>query len=71
MKTLFLLCLSLLLTSIPTNAQEGWFWQNPLPQGNNLNSIHFIDSNIGWAVGHTGTVLKTTNGGTDWVRLFN
>ena len=43
--------------------EEGWFWQNPLPQGNGLHSTYFIDSNTGWAVGSSGTILKTTDGG--------
>jgi len=48
--------------SFQINAQ--WFWQNPLPQGNNLYSVDFIDSDLGWTVGSYGTILKTTNGGT-------
>ena len=41
-------------------------WQNPLPQGNKLNDIFFLDANIGWSVGDGGVILKTTNGGTSW-----
>ena len=48
-------------------AQEGWFWQNPLPQGNPLVSVSFIDSETGWAIGNLGTILKTTNGGENWI----
>ena len=40
-----ILSLSFLLTSLPVNAQEGWFWQNPLPQGNSLKDFHIIDEN--------------------------
>jgi photosystem II stability/assembly factor-like uncharacterized protein len=41
-----------------------------------LNSIYFIDQNIGWAVGYSfnyytwstrGLILKTTDGGEDWI----
>ena len=46
------------------NAQ--WSWQNPYPTGNWLNSVKFISSNVGYAVGSGGEILKTTNGGTDW-----
>ena len=42
------------IISITTSAQEGWFWQNPLPQGNTLYSIFFINPNTGWAVGEAG-----------------
>lgn len=33
---------------------------------NNLFSIHFINTNIGWAVGGNNTILQTVNGGTTW-----
>ncbi|MCX6149367.1 MAG: YCF48-related protein [Ignavibacteriales bacterium] len=36
-----------------TNAQ--WFWQNPLPQGNSLNSVKFITSTVGWVLQLSGT----------------
>ncbi len=29
--------------------------------------VFFIDATTGWAVGMDGTILNTTNGGTDWV----
>jgi photosystem II stability/assembly factor-like uncharacterized protein len=48
-----------------------WFWQNPLPQCNFLTSIKFTDANTGYTVGDGGTILKTTNGGTNWVALLN
>ena len=54
------------ILSITISAQEGWFWQNPLPQGNNLISVKFISPLIGWAVGGYGTILRTINGGADW-----
>ena len=43
-----------------------WYWQNPLPQGNTISSISFVDVNNGFMVGLDGTILKTTNGGDDW-----
>ena len=46
---------------------KGWQWQNPLPQGNAINSIKFAgDKRHGWAVGGDGVILATTNGGFDW-----
>ena len=42
-------------------------WQNPLPQGNPLYSIHFNkDKENGFAVGADGTILRTDNGGFSW-----
>ncbi len=57
--------LSLFSTNI-CFSQSGWFWQNPLPQGNNLQSIKFIDLNTGWAAGLKGTIIKSTDGGLNW-----
>lgn len=31
-----------------------------------LKDIHFLNSNIGWAVGRDGTILKTNDGGNNW-----
>ena len=55
----------------PSVSQGGWFWQNPLPQGNALQSVNFISADVGWAVGRGGTVLKTTNGGNNWTIQSN
>ncbi|MCH8020445.1 hypothetical protein IH785_11345, partial [candidate division KSB1 bacterium] len=61
----FVLFFSLLYsTTITINAQPEWFWQNPLPQGNLLNDIHFFDEFSGIAVGEFGTILRTTDGGS-------
>lgn len=46
---------------------SGWFWQNPLPQGNTLNDVSFSDANTGTAVGDAGTILRTTDGGATWL----
>ena len=65
-KSLFFLFFILLLT-METYPQDGWFWQNPLPTGNLLNDIFFIDNNIGTAVGEYGTIIRTTDGGNNWI----
>jgi photosystem II stability/assembly factor-like uncharacterized protein len=44
-----------------------WYWQNPLPTNNALYSVDFIDENIGWCVGEFGTIIKTENGGENWI----
>ena len=46
-------------------SQPGWVSLNSGVTVN-LNSVHFVDENNGYAVGEAGTVLKTTNGGTNW-----
>jgi len=42
-----------------------WYLQNS-GTTKNLYAVHFIDENIGIAVGDSGTILRTTNGGTAW-----
>jgi hypothetical protein len=64
MKALILLITITIYTNL--FSQGGWFWQNPLPQGNILKDIHIFDANTSIAVGDYGTILKTTNGGTNW-----
>jgi photosystem II stability/assembly factor-like uncharacterized protein len=54
------------LTLTEAYSQPGWFWQNPLPQGHTLNSVKFINTTTGWAVGDGGTILRTTNSGLNW-----
>jgi len=46
-------------------SQAGWVTQaNGLSY---LHSVYFVDSNTGWAVGYSGTILKTTVGGAAWI----
>ncbi len=43
-----------------------WELQNPLITQNNLCDVTLINENTGWAIGDSGTIIKTTNGGIDW-----
>jgi len=54
------------LVSTPAFSQ-GWQWQNPKPTGHILNDVQFINTSTGWAVGQYGTILHTTDGGTNWI----
>jgi photosystem II stability/assembly factor-like uncharacterized protein len=36
------------------------------PTNQMLTSVHFIDSLYGWAVGDSGTIIHTSNGGNNW-----
>ncbi|MBI4535240.1 MAG: T9SS type A sorting domain-containing protein [Ignavibacteriae bacterium] len=51
---------------LDTVAVAQWHWQNPVPQGNNLRSVCFVNRNAGWAAGDAGVLLKTTDGGITW-----
>lgn len=33
----------ILLLTIPSYSQTGWFWQNPIPQANSLCNIEFVN----------------------------
>ena len=46
--------------------QNGWFWQYPIPTGNVLYSVDFVDNNIALAVGSNGTILRSTDSGESW-----
>lgn len=35
--------------------------------GAHLQSVFFLNENLGWAAGEFGVILKTTNGGSSWV----
>jgi len=59
--------LALTVLTIPALSDDGWNWQNPLPQGNNLNGIEVIDPATAIAVGDAGTILTTLDGGQSWV----
>jgi len=63
-KSCLIFGLMLMMTS--SYAQEGWYWQNPLPQGHDLHAVWFADADTGWAVGYGGTVLFTADGGENW-----
>jgi photosystem II stability/assembly factor-like uncharacterized protein len=61
--------ISLLYTSI-VFSQEGWFQQTS-GSGYHLQTVFFINENIGWIGGDAMTLLKTTNGGVNWVPLLS
>ncbi|MEJ5263513.1 MAG: YCF48-related protein, partial [Ignavibacterium sp.] len=64
MKNIFLLVLLIAIKSF--SQTPAWFWSNPLPQGNDLNSISFVDQNNAFIFGNYGTMLKSGDGGNTW-----
>jgi len=69
MRKLFTLVLLAVMFSITINAigQTGpWQWSHPTPQGNTLRYVKYWDANNWYALGYTGTFMKTTNAGTTW-----
>ena len=65
MKKFFLLFTLILLAHFTTPAQQGWFEQTS-GTTNHLNSVFFIDADNGWAVGDSGTIIHTSDGGNNW-----
>jgi photosystem II stability/assembly factor-like uncharacterized protein len=55
-----------MLLGATLQAETGWHYQ---ASGTNkdLSDLQFIDHNRGWAVGDTGTLLTTVDGGMSWV----
>ena len=65
MKIIFYPSFFLLLVTQICFAQ--WYQQNS-GTTKNLNEVQFINTNNGWAVGDSGTIIKTTNAGATWVQ---
>ncbi len=61
-----LIVLELTIVAATSYAPTGWYWQHPLPTGNEYKDVHFIDSNNGFAVGEAGTIIHTEDGGENW-----
>lgn len=64
MKKLFLTII--VLSSLINCYSQDWVVQNSNTTSR-LNSVHFVDSNNGCAVGNNGTICKTFDGGDNWV----
>ena len=69
MKKFSIFFVIIFLTVIPrfVQSQGNWFWQNPSACGWGVNASCFVNSNTGWIVSFAGTVMKTTNGGINFV----
>ena len=63
-----LLLSGLVLTTGPATAgiSHDWEWVNPSPQAQGLEDFSVVDSNIIYAVGVGGSVLRSDDGGLDW-----
>ena len=44
-----------------------WIWENPLPQGNDLNSVWAVSASDRFAVGDVGTILHFD--GSTWTEM--
>lgn len=46
---------------------QSWRQAKSVPTSVALAGVRFASENTGWAVGHSGVVLKTTDGGDNWM----
>ena len=44
----------------------GWFWQNPLPQGNTLTGVKIVGPHSVVAVGYSGSIIHSDDDGATW-----
>jgi photosystem II stability/assembly factor-like uncharacterized protein len=52
---------------IVVSTDSGATWkQSPVPVSSDLTSVFFVDEKEGWAVGHDGVILHTSDGGENW-----
>lgn len=65
MKNLLVILFFIQLSNIPSQAQ--WYTQQS-GTTDPLYDIEFINRNTGWACGDGGYIIKTTNGGINWIR---
>jgi photosystem II stability/assembly factor-like uncharacterized protein len=62
-----------LFLSFNNYAQENsnWKWMHPFPQGNDIRFIKCLTASNWVAVGYTGTLMRTTNAGVNWLVYSN
>lgn len=54
----------ILLSSVNLYTQDGWFWLNPLPQGNWYSDVEFTSNNTVYISAAGNTLMKSTDGGS-------
>jgi len=57
---------------IVVSLDAGASWQqSQVPLSSDLTAVHFPSPKVGWAVGHDGVVLATTDGGVTWAKQLD
>jgi len=49
----------------------GLTWQASDIQGDFFYALYFVNQEVGYAVGRSGTIIKTTDGGGEWQKIRN
>jgi photosystem II stability/assembly factor-like uncharacterized protein len=47
----------------------GWCWQHAIVTGHQINDVAFVDATHAWAVGDALTILKSSDGGSNWTHV--
>jgi len=63
---ILIIVLSLIIFSTEMYSQGTWK-RIDSPTDQFLKSVHFVDSLYGWAVGYSGTIIHTSDGGDNWI----
>ncbi len=66
MKTLLLTVTLCLFASASFSQEPFWEWQNPKPQGSELEDVVMLSPTTYLAIGDGGLVIKTTDDGVSW-----
>lgn len=56
------------LVVLSDDQAKRWRQARQVPVSVSLTALSFVDSKRGWAVGHGGVILHTTDGGETWIR---
>lgn len=71
MNKIYIISILLITSTCNLLSQSGWFWQNPLPQGNDLNAIEVTPDGTIFSAGFCGTIVKSSTGAESWEVLMN
>ncbi len=71
MKTKLFLTAVFIFISLNIFAQGGWTLCNTPAFGNRVDDIFMVDTQTGYAVSGDGQIVKTTNGGDNWIMVRN
>jgi photosystem II stability/assembly factor-like uncharacterized protein len=66
-KRIYFILLMLINWPMASFSQGNWELLFPLPTSNHMVGMYFIDDKTGWAVGEYCTILKSTDGGANWI----
>lgn len=55
---------------VRANSDPIWIQAN-VPVQTTITAVNFIDDKVAWAVGHQGVILKTTDAGLSWIKVFD